>query len=403
MTTTDEPAQAELQFHPIANVFPLIEGEEFKALVEDIREHGVLEPIWLYEGKILDGRNRYRAYQAAFPDTDEDPPFREYLDDKPVEFVVSLNLKRRHLSESQRAMVAADIATLTQGARTDLASIEAMSQPQAAELLNVSRSSVQRATTVRDHGAPELQQAVRRGDVKVSVAAEVAKLSAEEQREVIANLDPKELMRAAKEARAKKFENTYNKKVARLQVISGGNASLASEQRYPVILADPPWKFHAYETSGKFMGVPEDHYPTMDLDEIVKLPVSDMATKDAGLFLWTANSTLPEALQVLTAWGFNYTTNIAWVKDKSGLGFWVRNQHEILIIARRGDFPSPPPSQRSVSIIQAPRREHSRKPDEAYELIERMYPDLPKIELFARQARPGWACWGNQAPVSDAA
>src|SRR5689334_17430801 len=110
MTTTHEPAQAELQFHPLANVFPLIEGDEFKALVEDIREHGVLEPIWLYEGKILDGRNRYRAYQAAFPDADEDPPFREYLDDKPVEFVISLNLKRRHLNESQRGMVADNIA-----------------------------------------------------------------------------------------------------------------------------------------------------------------------------------------------------------------------------------------------------------------------------------------------------
>ena len=109
----------------------------------------------------MDGRNRYRAYQAAFPDTDEDPPFREYLDDKPVEFVVSLNLKRRHLSEElKRAMVAADIATLTQGARTDLASIEAMSQPQAAELLNVSRSSVQRATTVRyAPGTPTSRQA----------------------------------------------------------------------------------------------------------------------------------------------------------------------------------------------------------------------------------------------------
>jgi N6-adenosine-specific RNA methylase IME4 len=105
----------------------------------------------------------------------------------------------------------------------------------------------------------------------------------------------------------------------------------------------------------------------------------------------------------MTAWGFEYATNVVWVKDKSGLGFWVRNQHETLIIARRGDMPAPPPSQRSISVIQAPRREHSQKPDEAYELIERMYPDLPKLEMFARKARPGWDVWGNQAPTEEAA
>src|SRR5262249_32711497 len=91
-----------------------------------------------------------------------------------------------------------------------------------------------------------------------------------------------------------------------------------------------------------------------------------------------------------------YATNIAWVKDKTGLGYWVRNQHELLLIATRGNIPSPAPSRRPASVINAPRREHSRKPDEAYALIERMYPELPKIELFARQARPGWAAWGNE-------
>jgi N6-adenosine-specific RNA methylase IME4 len=205
--------------------------------------------------------------------------------------------------------------------------------------------------------------------------------------------EQREILEAAKAIRAKKFEDTYNRKVARLAEISGSNAPLSSTRRYPVVLGDPPWKFHAYETSGKFMGVPEDHYPTMELADICKLPVADLATPDAALFLWTASSTLVEALQVMEAWGFKYTTNVVGVKDRSRLGFWVRNQHETLIIARRGNMPAPPPSQRSISVIQAPRREHSQKPDEAYELIERMYPDL----------RPGWAAWGNQAPVVEAA
>jgi N6-adenosine-specific RNA methylase IME4 len=111
---------------------------------------------------------------------------------------------------------------------------------------------------------------------------------------------------------------------------------------------------------------------------------------------------LPEALQVIATWGFEYKTHAVWVKDWIGVGFWLRNQHEILLVAARGDMPIPPPARRSSSVIVAPRREHSRKPDEAYELIERMYPEVPKIELFARNARTGWAAWGNEIGTATA-
>ena len=100
------------------------------------------------------------------------------------------------------------------------------------------------------------------------------------------------------------------------------------------------------------------------------------------------------------AWGFQYVSNIVWLKDKLGLGYWVRNQHEVLLICRRGDMPTPLPTNRPSSVIISPRREHSRKPDEAYELIERMYPELPRIELFARQARSGWDAWGNEVETA---
>src|SRR5262249_48153808 len=110
------------QFHEVANIFPLLQGEEFAQLVDDIKEHGLRDPIWLFDGKIIDGRNRYRACQEA----GVDPEFREWEGPGSlVSFVVSLNLHRRHLDESQRAMVAAKIANMRQGERTDLASIEA--------------------------------------------------------------------------------------------------------------------------------------------------------------------------------------------------------------------------------------------------------------------------------------
>jgi N6-adenosine-specific RNA methylase IME4 len=163
-----------------------------------------------------------------------------------------------------------------------------------------------------------------------------------------------------------------------------------------VLYADPPWHFEVYNEESRVERAAGNHYSTMSLDKICALPVLSLASPDAALFMWTTVPHLRESFDVLVAWGFKYKTHIVWVKDKIGLGYFVRNQHELLLVATRGDMPSPSPANRPPSVIHAPRREHSRKPDEAYELIERMYPELPKIELFARQARAGWAAWGNE-------
>src|SRR5262245_50075885 len=166
----------DLVFHPLANVFPLLEGEPFAALVHDIPTQGLQEPIVLYRGSILDGRNRARACEEA----GITPRYSEYAGDDPLAYVVSKNLHRRHLSESQRAMIADELATMRQGARTDLASIEAKSQEQAADLLQVSRSSVQRAHAIHTQGAPEIQQAVVAGALTVSAAEPLTVLPRED-------------------------------------------------------------------------------------------------------------------------------------------------------------------------------------------------------------------------------
>lgn len=189
-------------FHPLANIFPLLEGQAFDELVADIRAHGVREPIWLHDGQILDGRNRWRAAAEAGVEC----PSREYVGDSPAAFVVSLNLHRRHLSESQRAMVAARLANMRQGARTDLASIDATSQTEAAELLNVLRPSVQRARTVIESGSPEVVAAVERGSVSVSAAGDVATLPKAEQAEIVARGE-REILRAAKQIRSARAED----------------------------------------------------------------------------------------------------------------------------------------------------------------------------------------------------
>jgi N6-adenosine-specific RNA methylase IME4 len=380
-----------MRFHPLAEIFPLLEGEEFDELAEDIRRHGLHETIVLLDGQILDGRNRYRACIAA----GIEPTFTTYCGDDPVAYVISLNLKRRHLDESQRSMVAAKLASLRVGGNQHS---EGLPIGRASELLNVGDRSVARAREVLDHGAPELRGAVERGAVSVSAAADVATLPEAEQRQIVARGE-REILEAAKQIRAGKAEARRAERIARIGEISNSNAPLPQDRKYPVIYADPPWPFEVYNEESGSERVAANHYPTMPLEEICRLPIADLATPDAVLFMWTTAPHLPEALRVVEAWGFQYITNLVWVKNKIGLGYWVRNQHELLLIARCGDIPTPRPGDRPPSVIAAAVREHSRKPDEAYALIERMYAELPKIELFARSPRAGWAAWGNQAPA----
>jgi hypothetical protein len=177
-----EKNEGNVKFHDLANLFPLIEGEEFNALVADIKAQGLHEPIVIYQDAILDGRNRYRACMAAGIEWRSVP----YTGNDPLGYVISKNLKRRHSNESQRAMVADRLATMAQGARTDLSPTGEKSQAQAAELLNVGKRSVERAREVRERGAPELQAAVERGQVRVSAAADIASLPEQEQREIVA-------------------------------------------------------------------------------------------------------------------------------------------------------------------------------------------------------------------------
>lgn len=167
-------------------------------------------------------------------------------------------------------------------------------------------------------------------------------------------------------------------------------------QRYAIIYCDPPWQ-HA---AGKTNRSPANHYPTMPLKDIMAMPVGNIAAVNSLLFMWVVNSLLPEALKVIEHWGFKYVANMVWVKDKIGLGFYVRYQHEILLLARRGTMLLPEPKDRVSSVVYSPRTRHSQKPQDFYEIIEGMYgDDLPKLELFSRIPRPGWTSYGNQLSV----
>ena len=154
--------------HPAAEAFPLIEGKEFDEFCKDIKRHGLREPIWRdRDGRILDGRNRLRACLA----THTDPHFRTYDGDDLIEFIISMNIKRRHLNDAQRAMIASKLATMKQGARTDLSPIGEKSQAQAARMLNVSKRSVERAAAIGKE-APDLAEKIEAGELTINAATQ---------------------------------------------------------------------------------------------------------------------------------------------------------------------------------------------------------------------------------------
>lgn len=183
--------------------------------------------------------------------------------------------------------------------------------------------------------------------------------------------------------------------------------TFTGNHRFTTILADPPWQFK--NRTGKM--APEHkrlaRYATMLLDDICALPVSEVAEERAHLYLWVPNALLPEGLQVMQAWGFQYKTNIIWEKirkdggpDGRGVGFYFRNVTEILLFGVRGkNMRTLAPGRSQVNFIESRKREHSRKPDEQYNLIENCSPG-PFLELFARGERKNWACWGNQADAT---
>jgi N6-adenosine-specific RNA methylase IME4 len=165
-------------------------------------------------------------------------------------------------------------------------------------------------------------------------------------------------------------------------------------------MADPPWSFSHYSAKGQVKSA-KNHYDCMDLDEIKALPVADLLYGGGYLWLWAVNPMLPHALEVMSAWGFSFVTAGTWVKRGTsgklafGTGYVLRSANEPFLIGKIG---KPKPMSRSVrSVIEAPRREHSRKPDEAYEAFKMMTGDVRRADLFARESRHGFEAWGNEA------
>lgn len=400
--------------HPAADVFPLLDEESFEELRADIAEHGLREPIWraVVDGRrvLLDGRNRMLACLQA----GVEPSFRDYEGGSPTAFIVSLNLKRRHLTQSQRAAAAVELLPIFEAearerqrehggtapgkskdtSRNDAGSVSGGEAAEhAAQQTDSSPRSVQAAKAVQAKD-PELFDLIKSGRIEVGTAEKVLKSGSEIRDRFLDRVLENDVPGRVALQEVKK-ELQKEKQAAKYAELAANNQSLDSGKKYGVIYADPPWRYeHAKTTSREI----ENQYPTMDLDEIRELPVEDLATDDAVLFMWATSPKLAEAMSVVESWGFTYRTCMVWDKERMGMGYYARQQHELLLIATKGSPPAPEPSARPSSVIREKRdNKHSRKPATFAEIIEAMYPDVPRVELFCREPREGWDAWGNEA------
>ena len=381
------------EYHELANLFPLMDEGQYSDLVADIKENGLIESIILHEGKILDGRNRYNACN----DAGVEPNFVEYEGEDALSYVISLNLNRRHLNESQRAMIGAKLANMQHGG--DRKNQDAnwqfeTSTKDAAEKLNVGERNIQRAKKVQKEGIEDLQKSVEAGKVSVSAASDIATLDKAEQEVIVAKGEDEILKMATKIRKERSAESREQKTKMRMDALS----IKPPEGKYRTIVIDPPWDMERIQMENRTFDKESFDYPTMSLDEIkdFKLP----AHEECHLWLWTTQKYLRPSFDLLDAWDFTYLATFVWHKNGGFQPVGLPQFNcEFVLLARKGGQPFVETKQ-FFTCFDAKRREHSRKPDEFYDVVKRVCPE-PRIDIFSREDRDGYDVWGLESGMFD--
>jgi N6-adenosine-specific RNA methylase IME4 len=364
----------QLRFHPVANIFPLMKGEEFDKLVESIRTNGLLNPIWLHpdDGSVIDGKNRYNACPVA----GVEPRYETWAGKGSlVAFVVAQNRDRRHLSATDRALLGKELLPLI-----------------AAKAKERMRQSPGRPKKGQEKGTQKVEQVSRRKNESLA-AAKAAKLAGTN-RQYISDLLTMERDAPTVYAKVKnreidlreaKQEIKEQKKQAVVEQIKQETKPLP-DGPFRVQAVDPPWRYES--RADDITHRARNPYPDMTIDEIKALPVARLAHPDSIVWLWSPNAFMRQAFEILDAWGFENKTILTWVKDKMGTGHWLRGKTEHCLMAIKGK-PVIRKLTNQTTALSGPLREHSRKPNEFYALVDSLCPGN-KAEWFAREARENW-------------
>ena len=347
------------------HLLPQLTHTEYGALKESIKRNGLYSAIVVNEkGEILDGYHRFKiCMELGIKPSYKVEKFNDDLAEK--KFAIESNLRRRQLNDFQKAEIGIHLLGIekeeAKRRQIELGKSHGVteSDPLApfdakgkttevvAKKLGLSTRTFERAKKIIEEGSELQKQQLRIGKHRIGYAHQML-------------VDTKRIV----------------------------NAPPMPDGVFDVILADPPWQYDA-----GMRGDPREHYHTMKLEEIASLKVP--AAEDSILFLWATNPKLEDALKVMKAWGFTYRTNLCWLKQKQGTGYYVRGQHELLLIGTKGKIGTPLEENRPPSVIPFDATDHSRKPEESYSIIEKMYPYHKYLEMFSRLdvELPNWTHW----------
>lgn len=428
-------------------LIPAPTRDELDELERSLLAEGCRDALITWQGVLLDGHNRYEIctrHGLAFE-------VREYkFEDRAAaeEWIIRNQFGRRNLSPYARSELALKLKAVIaarakerqrSGKPIDPKEIfpQGQTRDMLGEIAGVSGRTLDKVETIERDAPDAIKQKARAGDMSTHRAYEMTRALKDADPdivEVVARYDVDEpetvdvLKRLKKSARTNGSSDTFGEILATGYIqpgeeeeavhVSEGykrvsealshkskihqqlanddlrrNPPALPDGLYNVILADPPWQYEHVVTPSRDI---ENQYPTMQIEDICALPIPGMVDQNAILFLWCPASLIRQGLAVVDAWGFDYRAQFVWVKDRIGMGYFTRSRHELLFVATKGAWRAPEPSARFDSVIEQPRQGHSVKPPCVYDMIEAMYPDGTRLELFARASRSGWVAWGNQ-------
>ena len=344
-------------------LIPPLSSEEFIGLEDSIQKEGCRDSLIVWNDILVDGHNRklicdkyklpYKTKESEFKDRNE-----------VILWIIDNQLSRRNITpfarielEWKKAEILKPIAEENMKRGTLVSNDTKVDMKK--EVANKSRVGSATASKVKkilDQAPEEIKQKLREGSPNININKAYQDIRREEKKEEI-KLNPVEIPKG----------------------------------KFNVIYTDPPWKYKHSKTKSREI---ENQYPTMDLEDIKKMEIP--ADENSVLFLWSTAPKLKEALEVMESWGFEYKTCAVWDKQTIGMGYWFRNQHELLLVGVKGKMSPPFEENRITSVYSEKKSRHSKKPERYYKFIEKMCPNSKYLELFSRQKRKNWASWGNQ-------
>lgn len=404
------------EIHPLAEAYPKMNEDTYKATKSSILHNGQQDPVIVLRHprstnilQIIDGRHRHQIAveleqplkYSFYTGPDDEDSLRKFVEIK--------NAHRRDLTQAQRAMAAARLYTGKVGRPKSSHDDTVSEMPEAvaeeiAGRSGISIATFRRAARLQKHADrfPEFIEQVFEGNIPLAPAHDMIadfeqtdaklktlKVTSEDFRKVAeAPSSINEVIRRAKIAEKANKRKTRDENI-------GDLAGALPDDEYQIVYADPPWAFKTRSELGMDRSA-ENHYPTMTLQQIME---TKPAFADKGvLFLWTTNPFLGHAMDLISAWGLIYKSNLVWAKDKIGTGYWGRQNHEILLIATtEAGFPAPSEEDRMPSCQTLPRGKHSEKPEEYAVWIEESWPTAKKLEMYCRAPRDGWDTFGNES------